>query len=358
MTDALLRRLRPSQVRELITLLIIVAIILFFSTQLSNYLTGRTFNRITTDFPIIAVVAVGQLLVVLTRNLDLSVGSQVALVAWATGWIATEVPELNPFLLVAMAMGMGVIMGGINGVIVAFGRVPAIITTLATLAIYRSVLITFAEGQTIVTRGLPSWIVNFPGTTLFQIDQFDLRLIFLVALLVVAIVQLMLTFLPYGRRLFAIGSNPDGARMVGLPVQRDVFLAYLGCGALAGLGGLMQMAKFGTITVDSARGLEMAVIAAVVVGGANIFGGSGSAIGVMLGALLIAVLDLSLARWIGISDFMRDFLLGMLILLAVAGDVVVNQRLQRFWLRARRRDEARAAPPPGPPAALAGGGDG
>ena len=169
-----------------------------------------------------------------------------------------------------------------------------------------------------------------------------------------AVVQLMLTFLPYGRRLYAIGSNPDAARMVGLPKQRDVFLAYLGCGALAGLGGFLQMAKFGTITVDSARGLELAVIAAVVVGGANIFGGSGSAIGVMLGAVLIAVLDLSLARWIGISDFTRDFLLGALILLAVAGDVVINKRLQKVWLRARQRDEARA----GPRGAAAGGSDG
>jgi rhamnose transport system permease protein len=366
MTDSLLRRLRPSQVRELITVLIIIGIVLFFATQIDNYLTGRTFNRITTDFPIIAVVAAGQLLVVLTRNLDLSVGSQVALVAWSTGWIATEAPDLHPLLLLLIAMGMGVIMGGINGVIVAFGRVPAIITTLATLAIYRSALITFAEGQTIVTRGLPDWIINFTGTTLFEWGTIDIRLIFGITLVVVVVVQLLLTFLPYGRRLYAIGSNPDGARMVGLPVQRDVFLAYLGCGALAGLGGLMQMAKFGTITVDSARGLELAVIAAVVVGGANIFGGSGSAIGVLLGATLISVLDQSLNRWIGISDFTRDFLLGVLILLAVAGDVVVNSRLQKVWLRARRRDEARAAPPgaappsgsAAPPGAVVGGGDG
>jgi rhamnose transport system permease protein len=324
MTDALIRRLRPSQVRELITLLIIVGLVLFFGTQIDNYLAGRTFNRITTEFPIIAVVAVGQLLVVLTRNLDLSVGS---------------------LLLVAIAMGMGVVMGGINGLIVAYGRVPAIITTLATLAIYRSFLITIAEAQTITTRGLPEWMVNFPGTTLVSVEGFDLRLIFLVALLVVAVVQLLITYLPYGRRLFAIGSNPDAARMAGLPMQRDVFIAYLGCGALAGLGGLMQMAKFGTITVDSARGLELAVIAAVVVGGANIFGGSGSAIGVLLGAVLISILDQSLNRWIGISDFQRDFMLGLLILLAVASDVFVSGRLQRQWLRARRREEARAAPP-------------
>jgi len=278
----------------------------------------------------------------------------VALVAWSTGFIATEFNGINPVVLVLLGMGMGVIMGGINGLIVAFGRVPAIITTLATLAIYRSVLITMANAQTIETRGLPDWIVSFPGTTLLEFGRADVRLIFLVALIVVAVVQLMLTFLPYGRRLYAIGSNPAAAGMVGLPKQRDVFLAYLGCGALAGLGGFLQMAKFGTITVDSARGLEMAVIAAVVVGGANIFGGSGSAIGVMLGAILIAVLDLSLARWIGISDFTRDFLLGMLILLAVAGDVVINKRLQKVWMRARRRDEARA----GPSGASAGGGHG
>ncbi len=354
MIDSMLRRLRPSQVRELITLIIIIILVLFFSSQIDNYLTGRTFNRITTDFPIIAVVAVGQLLVVLTRNLDLSVGSQVALVAWSTGWIATQAPDLNPLLLLAIAMGMGVVMGAINGVIVAYGRVPAIITTLATLAIYRSFLITIAEAQTITTRGLPGWIVNFPGTTLVSVEGFDLRLIFFVALVVVLVAQLLITYLPYGRRLYAIGSNPDAARVAGLPVQRDVFLAYLGCGALAGLGGLMQMAKFGTITVDSARGLELAVIAAVVVGGANIFGGSGSAIGVLLGATLISVLDQSLNRWIGISDFQRDFMLGLLILLAVASDVLVSDRLQKLWLRARRRDEARAAPP----AAAAGGGDG
>ncbi len=354
MTTALFRRLQPSQVRELITVLIIIGIVLFFSTQIDNYLSGRTFNRISTDFPIIAVVAVGQLLVVLTRNLDLSVGSQVAMVAWATGRLMGEVPDLNPILLVAIAMGMGVIMGAINGAIVAYGRVPAIIATLATLAIFRSFLITVAGAQTVTTRGLPDWIVHFPGTTLFEFGSIDLRLMFVIALLVVAIVQVGLTYLPYGRRLYAIGSNPDAARTAGLPMQRDVFLAYLGCGALAGLGGLMQMAKFGTITVDSARGLELAVIAAVVVGGANIFGGSGTAVGVLLGAVLISVLDQSLNRWIGISDFMRDFLLGMLILAAVASDKVVTSRLQAFWVRARRSEEARAAPAGG----TAGGGDG
>ena len=355
MTDSLLRRLRPSQVREVITVLIIIGIVIFFSTQIDDYLTGRTFNRVTTEFPIIAVVAVGQLLVVLTRNLDLSVGSQVALVAWSTGYIATQVQRHQPGRAGAPGHGHGRDHGWHQRL--HRGLWPRAGHHHHAGHAGHLSLVPHHHGQRPDHRD--AWPARMdrqlPGsTTLFEFGKADIRLIFLIALVVVAVVQLLLTFLPYGRRLYAIGSNPDAAAMVGLPKQRDVFLAYLGCGALAGLGGFMQMAKFGTITVDSARGLEMAVIAAVVVGGANIFGGSGSAIGVMLGAVLIAVLDLSLARWIGISDFTRDFLLGLLILLAVAGDVVINKRLQKVWLRARQRDEARA----GPPGATAGGSDG
>ena len=342
MSDAILRRIRPSQLRELVLLLVIVAMIAFFAFQVDGYLTGRTFNRITTDFPIIAVVAVGQVLVVLTRNIDLSVGSQVGLVAWALGRLIGEVPDLNPLVLVALGVGMGMILGAINGFIVAYGRVPAIITTLATLAIYRSFLITVAEAQTVTTRGFPDWLLGFPSTNLLQLGDFDIRLVFIVTLAVVAIGQFVLSYLPYGRRLYAIGSNPDAARVAGLPMQRDVFLAFVACGALAGLGGFMFMAKFGTITVIAGLGLELSVVAAVVVGGVNIFGGSGSMAGALLGAILISILEQSLRRWIGISDFMRDFLTGVLILVAVASDKVVMGRVQEAWIRVKRRDDAAA----------------
>ena len=125
-------------------------------------------------------------------------------------------------------------------------------------------------------------------------------------------------------------------------MQRDVFWAFVGCGALAGLAGFVFLARFGNITVIAGQGLELEVVAAVVVGGVNIFGGSGSMIGAFLGAVLIAVLEQSLTRWIGISDFMRDFLLGVLILAAVASDKIVLGRLQSAWVRVRRRDEAAA----------------
>jgi len=353
MSDAILRRLRPTQLREIILVLIILGLIIFFATQIDNYVTGRTFNRITAAFPIVAILAVGQVLVVLTRNIDLSVGSQVGLVALTLGTILRDaenvrfVPDLvelplGPVVLIAIGMGMGAVMGAINGVIVAYGRVPAIITTLATLAIYRVVLLEVAEARTIITSGFPEWVVRFQGTNMVEIGDVDIRVAFALTLLVVAIGQFVLRFLPYGRRLYAIGSNPDAASNAGLPMQRDVFWAFVGSGAIAGLAGFVFLARFGNVSATAGQGLELQVVAAVVVGGVHIFGGSGSMIGAFLGAVLIALLQASLIRWIGISDFMRDFLLGVLILIAVASDKIVLGRLQDAWVRVKRRDEAAA----------------
>ena len=128
----------------------------------------------------------------------------------------------------------------------------------------------------------------------------------------------------------------------GLPVQRDVFTAFAICGALAGLAGFMFLVRFGNITVTAAQGLELQVVAAVVVGGVNIFGGSGSMIGALLGVLLIEILQQSLLRWAGVSEFVKDAILGLLILVAVTADAIILGRLREMWVRVRRRDEAAA----------------
>jgi rhamnose transport system permease protein len=342
MTDAILRRFRPDQIREVVLVLVIVAIIIFFSTQIDGYLSGRTFNRITTTFPIVVVMAVGQVLVVLTRNIDLSIGSIAGLVGYTLGSIMGAHADMSPLLIVALGMGLGGVLGAINGLIVAYGRVPAIITTLATLAIYRVILIEMSEARTVTTMGFPEWLLKFPSATLFEIGNLDIRVVFVIALVVVAIGQFVLRYLPYGRRLYAIGSNPDAAKSAGLPAQRDVFWAFVSCGALAGLAGFLFMAKFGNLTVEAGAGLELQVVAAVVVGGVNIFGGSGSMIGAFLGAVLIELLQQSLVRWIGVSDFLREFLLGALILIAVAGDKILVGRAQESWVRVRRQDDAKA----------------
>lgn len=327
------RYLRPEQIRELSLVLLILMVLLFFSTQIENYLSPRFFNRIATDVAIIVVVAVGQTLVVLTRNVDLSVGSMVGFTAYFVGTYLGNHNDLPPVLAVAMAMALGAVLGTVNGLIVAYGQVPAIITTLGTLAIYRAILVEFSGARTVIIDLMPRWLQQLPTQTLASFGGFDLRVMTAMALLVVALFQIVLAYTQFGRRLYAIGSNPDGARFAGLPSQRIVLTAFILCGILSGLAGFMFLARFGNITVVAAQGMELQVIAAVVVGGVNIFGGQGTMIGALFGALLINILQQSLIRWLAISAFWIDALLGLLILIAVATDALILSRLRSLWAR-------------------------
>ena len=330
---AIQRAIRPEQIRVLSLVLIIFLIVIFFGTQIENYFNPRLFNRITTSVAILVVVAVGQTLVVLTRNIDLSVGSMVGFTAYFVGTQLANNNEIEPLVAALMAVGVGALLGSVNGVIVAYGRVPAIITTLGTLALYRTLLVEYSGAQSVITSSLPQWVIDLPTQNLLSFGDLDLRTMVVWALLIVVIFQLVIMYLPWGRRLYAIGSNPEAAHLSGLPVQRTVLSAFIICGALSGLAGFMFLARFGNITVVAALGLELQVVAAVVVGGVNIFGGSGSMIGVLLGTILIATLEQSLLRWDIVSEFWRDALLGLLILLAVAVDAVILDRMRSLWAR-------------------------
>jgi rhamnose transport system permease protein len=335
------RHIRPEQVRELSLLLLIIVAVIFFGSLIANYYTSRTFNRIAASVTIITIVAVGQTLVVLTRNIDLSVGSIVGCTAYFVGTLLARDNSLNPFLAVLIAVAMGGGMGALNGILVAFARVPSIIVTLGTLAIFRGLLVDLSGARTVTTDSLPGWLVDLPRVNIVSIGEVNVGALFAIAVCIVILFQLGTTFLRTGRRFYAIGSNPDAAELIGLPTRRLVFTAFVICGALAGLAGFVTLARFGNITVEAGRGLELEVVAAVVVGGVNIFGGSGTVVGAMLGAIMIGVLEQSLFR-LQISEFWRDALLGLLILLAVASDAVILQRLRALWARG----ELRFATPP------------
>ena len=326
------RLVRPDQIRVFSLVVLLVAFVLFFSAQIPGYLSGRTFVRISTGVAIIAVVAVGQTLVVLTRNIDLSVGSVVGFTAWAVGMALASNKEMAAPLAVLLAIGIGVLAGVVNGLLVAYGRVPAIIVTLGTLAIYRTILVGVANAKTVTIDALPEWMKALPRANLLTMGDLEVRAMVALAVVIVALFQLGLVYLRFGRRLYAIGSNPDAARIAGLPAQRTVFLAYVLCDALAGLAGFMFLARFGTITVVAAQGMELQSVAAVVVGGVNMLGGSGSMVGTLIGATLVETIQQSLIRVPGLSEFWIDALLGLLILLAVASDAIILNRLRKAWL--------------------------
>lgn len=338
------RRVRPEQIREFSLLLLIVVAVLIFGSAINGYYTSRTFNRIASSVMIITVVAVGQTLVVVTRNIDLSVGSIVGCTAYFAGVRIAADNGLPPIVPVLMAVALGAVMGAVNGVLVAWGRVPSIIVTLGTLAIFRGMLVDYSGARTVTTDSLPAWLVDLPRLDLFTVAGLHVKAMVALALAIVVVFQLATSYLNFARQFYALGSNPDAAELVGLPTRRIVLTAFVMSGALAGLAGFMTLARFGNITVEAGRGLELEVVAAAVVGGVNIFGGSGTVMGAMLGGVMIGTLEQSLLR-LQINEFWRDAVLGLLILLAVASDAVILKRLRALWAHA---DLKLIAKPPQP----------
>ena len=320
----------PQTLRLIALALALLAVILFFSTQIDGYLSPRMFVRITTSAAVVIPIAVGQAIVIITRNIDLSIGSVVGVVAYMTGEVLVAWPGLNPVLVVGIAMGMGAILGAINGVLVAWGRVPSIIVTLGTLALFRTFLVEHSGAKTITADALPKWLVDLPQKTAFLIGPLDIRVTVVLAVVACILVGLALSRLRLARRFFAVGSNPDAAVMAGINAPRVVFLAFVLSGALAGLAGFIFLAKFGNITVVAGMGLELKSVAAVVVGGVSILGGSGSMLGVLIGTVLVDTIDNSLTRWALVSEFWRDALLGILIMAAVTVDTLAARSLSRL----------------------------
>jgi rhamnose transport system permease protein len=331
---------RPERVKSLSLLAVLVLTVLLFSLIVDDYLSARFVSRLLIAISITSLVAAGETLVIITRNIDLSVGSTVGVAAYLTADLLADNNGLPAAVAIAFAVGVGSVLGLFNGILVAVAKVPSIIATLGTLSIYRSLLTSHAGGRTIATGELPQWIIDLPRSTVFTVGRYEVRTMFALALVIAIALHLTLQYARAGRHLYALGSNPEAARQAGLNQRRLQIAAFTACGALAGLAGFLYVGRFGTINVTAGAGLELAAIAAAVVGGVSTLGGSGTVIGAFLGAILIGVLDQSLVRVEQVSEFWRDAILGTLILLAVLLDVTVGRRLRE---RARRQavDEAR-----------------
>lgn len=320
-------RLRPDRIKELTLLGLIALAVVVFGSIVEGYFSGRFFNRVSTSVVVVVILAAAQALVVISRNVDLSVGSIVGVAAYLTADFLQNNVTASPIVAVLLAMLVGAVLGSVNGLLVAYGRVPAIIVTLGTLALFRTLVSLYSGGANVTADVLPDWVIELNAATLLSGGGFDLRTTFVVAIAVVVALQWILAKLRWGRRLYAIGSNPDAADQAGIPAKRLVWLSFVGSGALAGLAGFMFMVRVGTISATAGSGLELESVAAAVVGGVSILGGSGTIFGAFLGAFLIETLRLSLVRVPQVSEFWRDALLGVLVLAAVIADSLLGRRL-------------------------------
>jgi rhamnose transport system permease protein len=326
--------LRPERIKELSLLGVLVATVLMFTVVVDDYLSARFVSRLLIAISITAILAAGESIVIITRNIDLSIGSIVGVSAYLTSEYLAEHQGLPAAAAVTIAVGIGVVLGLVNGVLVAIAKVPSIIVTLGTLSIFRSLLVGHAGGKTIATGDLPQWLVDMPRSNVFTIGDYEIRTMFVLALAIIVVLHIVLQYSRAGRQIYAVGSNPEAARQAGLRERRVQVMAFVVSGGLAGFAGFLYVARFGTINVTAGSGLELAAIAAAVVGGVSTLGGSGTILGAFLGAVLIAVLDQSLVRVEQISEFWRDAILGALIVLAVLLDVALGRHL-----RARAREQ-------------------
>jgi rhamnose transport system permease protein len=310
--------------------------VLLFSVRAHGFATVGNWQDIATDVAMVVVVAVGETMVVLTRNIDLSVGSIVGLSAYLSANALAHHHGL-PIVLVALyAIVIGLGAGIVNGLLVVVGRIPAIIATLATLSIFRGLVFEATHGENVIAFQLPRSFLDFASH-----KPLGVPVLAWIALGVAIAGALALRFASWGRDLYAVGSNPQAARFAGIPVGRRVFGAFAISGALAGLGGFLFAARFASVDAVAGSGFELTVVTAVVIGGVNVFGGSGTVLGAVLGALLVATIQdgFTLLR---LDEFWKIFFNGCAIVAAVTVDALVTHRLQEV-LRRRRRAEAVAA---------------
>jgi len=310
-------------VRETGISLFIVVLVVMVSVRSPYFLSLENFRDILLNISILAIVALGQTMVIITRGIDLSVSSMIGLVAMMVAFVVKENPELSPVIAVLLGMALGSVLGSFNGLVITVGGVPPIIATLGTLSVFRGAVFLYSQGTWINAFEMPQ---NFKllakGTPLGLPNQV------IIAIVVAVIVYYFLNYTRAGRNIYTVGSNPDAAQVAGIRVQRVIFMVYLISGILCGLAGVLWASRFESAQTNTALGFELQTVAASVVGGVNIFGGSGTVTGVLLGALLLGIINNSLTL-VRISPFWQLAAQGLLILLAVVFDAVVLRRLQR-----------------------------
>jgi ribose transport system permease protein len=300
---------------------LIVLLILFGAMTLasSEFLTGENMANLARQVAVFGIIAVGQLLVILTAGIDLSVGSVLGL----TGCIAAELlvhgAGIVPAILVALLAGIAI--GVFNGTLVAYGKLPPFIVTLGMLGIARGVVLVLTDATTV--QPLPEAFGNIANGSFLGLP--NLLWIF-VAVVVITLWVLRRTV--FGRYVYAVGSNPESARLAGVPVTYVLVAVYALGGLLAAVGGVLFTSRLNAGIPTAGTGYELNAIAACVIGGASLFGAKGGAFGAAAGALIVGTLNNG-GNLLAINAFYLQIIIGALILAAVVFDQWQSRRFAR-----------------------------
>jgi rhamnose transport system permease protein len=266
--------------------------------------------------------------VVIARHIDLSIASTTGLSAYVT--LSIVVPNgWGLWQSLAIGAGIGLLVGTVNGLLVAGLSIPSLVVTLGTLSIVRGILYFYSDAGRFTPDVIPQSLINLGLDTIFEIP-----IIFWIAIGFALFAAWWMRYTPVGRDLFAIGSNPPAAQLVGINIFQRTLLAFIWSGLMAGIAGVLYIGQFAFVDASAFINQELAVVTAVVVGGVNIFGGSGTIIGALLGALLIRVIAGGLVA-VGIDPFWQQAVNGVLLITAIGLDRILALRSQAKIQRLR-----------------------
>jgi ribose transport system permease protein len=291
----------------LIVLLVLVGALTLSS---SEFLTGNNMANLARQVAVFGIIAVGQLLVILTAGIDLSVGSVLGLTGCITAELLVHGMGIVPAIL--LGLGAGAVIGVFNGVLVAHGKLPPFIVTLGMLGIARGAVLVLTDASTV--QPLPDSFANIANGTLLGLPN----LLWMFAA-VVAVAAFVLRRTVFGRYIYAVGSNPESARLAGVPVTRVLVAVYAIAGLLAAVGGVLFTSRLNAGIPTGGTGYELNAIAACVIGGASLFGAKGGAFGAAAGALIVGTLNNG-GNLLAVNSFYLQIIIGALILIAVAFD--------------------------------------
>ncbi|APR37692.1 ABC transporter permease [Paraburkholderia sp. SOS3] len=313
-----IRQMR-SGIGPLLAALLIICMVLSFA--LPEFLTTSTLTNIMVQVSVVGIAAVGGTFVIITSGIDLSVGSLVALTGMvAATFMAGSQPDALGLglagLVIALAVGAGV--GALNGFAVAWLRLVPFIVTLAMMAMARGLTLAISDGRT---------KFDFPNAfTVFGAKSIaGLPMPMLVMLVVFVIGHVLLRKTTFGHQVFAVGGNREAARLAGIPVQRVMFITYALAGLTAAIAGIVLAGRLNSALPSAANGLELQVIAGIVIGGTSLAGGRGSIVGTFIGVVLIGVINVGLSL-LGVNPFWTQFIQGGVIFAAVMLDALSQRR--------------------------------
>ncbi|TWT01936.1 ABC transporter permease [Planomicrobium sp. CPCC 101079] len=319
-----------SKFRELGLLAFIVLLCVVVQTKNASFLTIGNLTDMITNTAILSILALGMMLVLITRGIDLSIGSTLALSGMIVAQTVSVYSGLNPILAILMGTAIGVACGVVIGFLVAKIGILPIIATLAMMNIFRGLNYTVSDGQWISSYQMPTSFVSIATSKIIGINT----LVFIAIIIYIAAFY-FINHTRTGRQIYAVGSNPESAKVSGINQTKILLIVYSIMGGLSGLSGVLWVSKFASAQGDTASGYELTVIAACILGGVSIAGGSGKISGVILGAFLLGILNNALPL-MNVSPFWQMAIQGSIILIAVIINTLVKRGVDRNNLLRRK----------------------